>query len=192
MKMCIYDGDACPEPARPPGPELGDFVLDARLSRLWVDGRCVDLARSAIALRILLVLAGTPGRPVTRRFLCEEVWPQEYHAVEADRRLFFNIHRLRRLIESDASRPRWLRTRTEARGYELALAGRVVVLLGTRDAARLALPFRLRRMLGWVEWTGRTDAASYACRARVSLRTARKDLGVLEERGLLPAAAGGS
>jgi len=93
-----------------------------------LDGLCVDLARRRVTLagepvavtpieyKLLATLARTPGRVLTHSALLHEVWGahrEEPHVVRV------HMANLRRKIERDTTRPRWLLTEPGV-GYRLA------------------------------------------------------------------------
>ena len=72
-----------------------------------------------VEYRLLAYLAQNAGRVVTQDLLLEHVWGDEY--VGESHLLQVNVNRLRRKIEQDPARPRYLLTKTGI-GYLFANA----------------------------------------------------------------------
>ncbi len=94
--------------------EIGPLRLDLDNRRLYLDGREHDLTPRLA--RLLRVLMENAGYVVPREVLFRKVWQTEY--TEDTRTLDVHISWLRRVLESDPRRPRWLRT-VRGRGYIL-------------------------------------------------------------------------
>jgi DNA-binding response OmpR family regulator len=103
-----------PEPDLPPPRRLGDLVIDT--ARFEVRKRGEPVALTARELELLATLAAHPGRVFTRAQLLEKVWGSEFyddHVVEV------HVGNLRRKLEDDPARPRWVQT-VRGVGYRLA------------------------------------------------------------------------
>jgi tetratricopeptide (TPR) repeat protein len=123
------------------GPEFGAMQKDIAKERkaldegaidLWVDvergvvrtreSREVPIGKQFVLLHLLDVLceAHLKGRPtgVTKSEIIQRVWRESYSATAHDNKLYYNINRLRRLIEPDVARPKYLLNWKE--GYRLA------------------------------------------------------------------------
>lgn len=96
---------------------IGSLTIDFAQHRVSVDGREVDL--TPVEYRLLAYLAQNAGRVVTQDLLLEHVWGDEY--VGESHLLQVNVNRLRRKIEQDPARPRYLLTKTGI-GYLFANA----------------------------------------------------------------------
>lgn len=96
---------------------IGALTIDFAQHRVTMDGREVDL--TPVEYRLLAYLAQNAGRVVTQDLLLEHVWGDEY--VGESHLLQVNINRLRRKIEQDPARPRYLLTKTGI-GYLFANA----------------------------------------------------------------------
>ncbi len=63
-------------PAAPPAPsatiEIADLRIDIEAHQVWTDGQEVTL--TALEFKLLMALAGNPGRVQTRKHLLEDVW----------------------------------------------------------------------------------------------------------------------
>jgi DNA-binding response OmpR family regulator len=104
-------GPAEPEPPAPR--QLGDLTIDT--ARYEVRKRGEPVALTARELELLTTLAAHPGRVFTRAQLLEKVWGSEFyddHVVEV------HVGNLRRKLEDDPSRPRWVQT-VRGVGYRL-------------------------------------------------------------------------
>jgi two-component system KDP operon response regulator KdpE len=95
---------------------FGDVTMDRAHRRVLRAGDPVHL--TPIEYRLLALLTSRPDRVLTHRFLLQELWGPN-HAEDAH---YIRVHmaNLRRKIEHDPSRPRWLRTETGV-GYRFAL-----------------------------------------------------------------------
>jgi len=101
-------------PSGEPVIELGELVVDLQKRSVSVGGKSVHLTPHQFDL--LRVLALNPGKLLTQRTLLQEVWGPAY-AGESNL-LHVNISQLRRKIEPDRGRPRYLLTEPGA-GYRL-------------------------------------------------------------------------
>lgn len=93
---------------------VGDVTIDFSQHRVLKHNREVDL--TPIEYRLLSYLAQNAGRVVTQDMLLEHVWGEEY--LGESHLLQVNINRLRRKIEEDPARPRYLQTKMGV-GYML-------------------------------------------------------------------------
>jgi two-component system KDP operon response regulator KdpE len=100
----------------PAGPvlEIGDLVVDLEKRLVTRGGEAIHLTPHEFEL--LRVLAANAGKLLTHRMLLSEVWGPGY-ATESNL-LHVNISALRRKIEPDRARPRYLLTEPGA-GYRL-------------------------------------------------------------------------
>jgi two-component system, OmpR family, alkaline phosphatase synthesis response regulator PhoP len=97
---------------------LGSVVIDFHGRRATRNGR--DLGLSYREFEVLQFLAERPGRVVTRDELLEEVWG--YREMPLTRSVDISIVRLRRKIEIDPHKPRFIRT-LHGEGYSLTPDG---------------------------------------------------------------------
>jgi len=105
---------ASAEPESPPPQHLGDLVIDRAGHEVLKRG--VPLALTAREHALLATLAAHPGRVFTRAQLLERVWGSDFyddHVVEV------HVGNLRRKLEDDPARPRWVQT-VRGVGYRLA------------------------------------------------------------------------
>jgi two-component system phosphate regulon response regulator OmpR len=86
--------------------EFGDFVLDLQTRTLAKAGEPVPLTTGEFA--VLKVFARYPRIPLSREKLMEMARGREYEAF--DRSLDVQISRLRKLLEPDPSKPRYIQT----------------------------------------------------------------------------------
>lgn len=93
----------------------GDLTIDYGQRRVMMSGRDIDL--TPVEYRVLAYLAQNVGRVITQDLLLGHVWGEEYEG--ESHLLQVNINRLRRKIEPDPTRPRYLITKTGV-GYMLA------------------------------------------------------------------------
>jgi hypothetical protein len=96
-------------------PDAAGLRIDTHTAVVWVDGRAVQV--SAKEFHTLVFLAERRGGLVTKTELAERVWPEVSGAV-ADYSIEQLISRLRRKLEPDTERPRFLLT-VRGLGYRL-------------------------------------------------------------------------
>jgi two-component system, OmpR family, KDP operon response regulator KdpE len=94
--------------------EVGPIKIDQPRHTVTVGGKDVHL--TPIEFRLLLELARQPGRVLTHRQLLREIWGP--NAVEEVHYLRVHMGALRRKVEADPARPRWLLTEAGV-GYRL-------------------------------------------------------------------------
>jgi two-component system KDP operon response regulator KdpE len=100
----------------PDGPilESGPIRIDQARHEVTIDGSQIHLTPTEY--RLLLLLARHPGKVLTHRQLLHEVWgPRSTHQTH-----YLRVHMaaLRRKVEPDPARPRWLLTEAGV-GYRL-------------------------------------------------------------------------
>jgi len=90
------------------------------ITQLDFDGLRIDLARREVTVRghpvdvpareyeVLAFLASSPRQAFSRDQLLERLWPHSHHSNAAT--VTEHVGRLRRRIEDDPERPRWIRT----------------------------------------------------------------------------------
>jgi two-component system, OmpR family, response regulator MtrA len=103
---------------RDPGREqlrVGDVDIDVTAHRVTREGKQIDL--SPTEFRLLVELAGSPGRVFTRELLLENVW--DYPATGDTRLVDVAIQRLRSKLEVEPSQPRLIET-VRGFGYRAA------------------------------------------------------------------------
>lgn len=96
---------------------IGDLTIDFAQHLVSLCGKEVEL--TPVEYRLLAYLAQNAGRVVTQDLLLEHVWGEEYTG--ESHLLQVNVNRLRRKIERDPSRPRYLLTKMGV-GYLLSPA----------------------------------------------------------------------
>jgi two-component system, OmpR family, KDP operon response regulator KdpE len=94
---------------------IGDLIIDYAQHLVRMAGEEITL--TPIEYRLLAYLAQNAGRVVTQDLLLEHVWGAEY--VGESHMLQVNINRLRRKLEADPARPRYILTKVGI-GYLLA------------------------------------------------------------------------
>jgi two-component system KDP operon response regulator KdpE len=95
---------------------VGDLEIDFETRRVTVQGHVAPLSPTEFA--ILKALAERAGRVVTHRTVLQAVWGPHYGT--EDYYLHVYIGRLRRKVEPDPARPRYVLTEPGA-GYRLAI-----------------------------------------------------------------------
>jgi two-component system response regulator MtrA len=96
--------------------KLGDVVVDMAAHRVTRGDQSIDL--SPTEFRLLVELAGKPGRVLTRELLLENVWG--YPAVGDTRLVDVAVQRLRAKLERDPAHPRLIET-VRGFGYRAAV-----------------------------------------------------------------------
>jgi two-component system KDP operon response regulator KdpE len=94
--------------------QTGDLVIDRERRRVEVAGQEVRLTPTEYAL--ITALASQPGTVLTDRALLQRVWGGEYGS--ENHYLHVYMARLRKKLEADPSRPRYIRTEAGV-GYRL-------------------------------------------------------------------------
>ena len=94
--------------------EVGSIRIDQPRHEVKVDGTLVHL--TPIEFKILVELARQPGRVLTHRQLAHAVWGAG--PVDQSHTLRVHVAALRRKLEADPARPRWLVTEAGV-GYRL-------------------------------------------------------------------------
>jgi len=94
--------------------EIGDLRIDLERHAAFVDGRPVQLTPHEYGM--LELFARNPGKLLTHRTILREVWGPGYG--EESHYLHVYVSQLRRKIETDPARPRYLVTEPGA-GYRL-------------------------------------------------------------------------
>src|SRR5437660_8464440 len=93
----------------------GELTIDFSQHLVALAGR--EVALTPTEFSILAYLAQNAGRVLTQDLLLEHVWGSEY--LGESHMLQVNINRLRRKLEADPSRPRYIHTKVGV-GYFLA------------------------------------------------------------------------
>jgi len=106
------------EPAGEPVVEVGDLQVDLEKRSVAVRGERVQLTPHEFDL--LALLARNPGKLLTHTAILREVWGPQYG--RESHYLHVYVSQLRRKIEPDATRPRYLLTEPGA-GYRLVDPG---------------------------------------------------------------------
>jgi DNA-binding response OmpR family regulator len=102
--------------AEPSGPVVvGELAIDPARFEVRLGDVPVELTTKEFD--ILQVLAATPGRPFTRAQILERVFGFDHHVLE--RTVDAHVMNLRRKIEPDPARPRYVLT-VHGRGYKFA------------------------------------------------------------------------
>jgi len=114
VRVALRHAAVGPAGSLPPVFELGDLKIDLGAHRIFVAEREVHLTRTEY--RLLALLVKHAGRMVTHRQLLKEVWGPG--SVEHTHYLRVYMAQLRRKLETDPTRPRYLLTETGV-GYRL-------------------------------------------------------------------------
>lgn len=93
-------------PADVPVIQVADLEIDTSAFRVKQSGRSVEL--TATEFRLLVELAGNPGRVFSRELLLERVWGYDY--LGDSRLVDMALKRLRDKLGDDARDPRYVAT----------------------------------------------------------------------------------
>lgn len=113
-----------------------DLLIDSRKCQIQTrDGAPISLRKQYILLHILEALSKAHGRQgedrergLSKSEIIEQVWHENYRPEAHDNKLYYNINRLRKLIEPDVKKPQYLLNWKE--GYRLAPGLKVQYLTG--------------------------------------------------------------
>jgi two-component system KDP operon response regulator KdpE len=104
-----------PGASRVPRVRIGEWVVDLAARRITRQSRTADIEGQGDGIRLtptewrlLEALLRSPGRLLSRQQLLSEVWGPGYDRATGNLRLFMT--QLRRKLEPDPARPRWLIT----------------------------------------------------------------------------------
>ena len=84
-------------------------------------------------MRILLLLAESPGKEYSKEQLAREIWGQDYNPLRHDNNIYININRLRKLIEPNPRESRYVMN--GAQGYYMNPARKVNISTKISDVA---------------------------------------------------------
>jgi len=102
------------EPSGEPVLEIGQLRIDLDAHAVFFDGRAVQLTPHEYAL--LSLLARNEGKLLTHQTILREVWGRAY--ADESHYLHVYVSQLRRKLEPDPARPRYILTEPGA-GYRL-------------------------------------------------------------------------
>jgi DNA-binding winged helix-turn-helix (wHTH) protein len=116
-----------------------DLLIDSRQGMIKTrESGQISLRKQYVLLHILEALSGAHGkegddadRGLSKAEIIEKVWNESYRPEAHDNKLYYNINRLRKLIEPDVRKPQYLLNWKE--GYRLA-PGLKVQFVGGRAA----------------------------------------------------------
>jgi DNA-binding winged helix-turn-helix (wHTH) protein len=84
-------------------------------------------------MRILCLLAETPGREYSKEQLAKDIWGQEYNPLRHDNNIYININRLRKLVEPNPRESRYVMN--GSKGYYFNPAMKVNISTKISDVA---------------------------------------------------------
>ncbi len=116
-----------------------DILIDSRKGQIKTRmGENISLKKQYVLLHILEVLSDAHAkegadieRGVTKAEIIQAVWKESYRPEAHDNKLYYNINRLRRLIEPDIKKPQYVLNWKE--GYRLAPGLRVQFIRGANQ-----------------------------------------------------------
>lgn len=106
LRAAVRRTEEQPEPPGATRVETADFTIDLLAKKLVRDGH--DVRLTPTEWQLLEILVGHPGRLVTQRQLLQEVWGVSQSSKTNYLRVY--MAQLRRKLETDPSRPRYLIT----------------------------------------------------------------------------------
>lgn len=114
-----------------------DLLIDSRKCQIHTrESKGVSLGKQYVLLGILEALtdahsktANDADRGLSKSDIIEKVWKEKYRPEVHDNKLYYNINRLRKLIEPDMKQPKYLMNWRE--GYRLAPGLKVQFVGGT-------------------------------------------------------------
>jgi hypothetical protein len=114
-----------------------DLMIDSRHGIVQTrESGQISLGKQYVLLHILEELSAAHGRPgsdrergLSKAEIIERVWNEAYRPEAHDNKLYYNINRLRKLLEPDVRKPQYLLNWKE--GYRLA-PGLKVQIVGVR------------------------------------------------------------
>jgi two-component system, OmpR family, alkaline phosphatase synthesis response regulator PhoP len=102
---------------QPSAPQrIGDLTLDLAGHKVHKSG--AEVALTPLEYKLLTALASSPGRVLTRDQLLERIWGGDYYG--DDHVIDVHIASLRKKVEDDPARPRWIRT-VRGAGYRFEI-----------------------------------------------------------------------
>jgi DNA-binding winged helix-turn-helix (wHTH) protein len=120
-----------------------DLTIDSRKGMVKTrESGQISLRKQYVLLHILEALSKAHSKPgedmergLSKSEIIQHVWNEPYRPEAHDNKLYYNINRLRKLIEPDVRKPQYLLNWKE--GYRLAPGLRVQYLGGQRNSAQL-------------------------------------------------------
>ena len=91
------------------GLNLFDLVYETQTRCLYekTKGK-IDLSRQLILLKILELFLESPGRIFSKKELIEKIWKEKYKSCFHDNKIHATIKRLRKIVEPDSNRPKYI------------------------------------------------------------------------------------
>ncbi len=105
-----------------------DLEIDLNRSIVRTREGEVNLRRQHLLIEILHQLAISPDHGLSKQEIIEKVWRESYNPEAHDGKLYYNINRLRKVIEADQKKPQYLMNWRQ--GYRLAPELKVRVVKG--------------------------------------------------------------
>lgn len=85
-----------------------DLEIDLNRGVLRTREREVNLRRQHLLIELMHELAVAPDHGLSKKEIIEKVWKEEYLPDQHDGKLYYNINRIRKLIEVDLRKPQYL------------------------------------------------------------------------------------
>ena len=98
--------------------KFGDIEINEETGEVYKSGKLLEL--TAKELKLLIYLVNHPNRILSKETICNEVWGEDFF--EYDNTITVHIRRLRKKIEDNPSKPKYLIT-VIGLGYKLVMKG---------------------------------------------------------------------
>ena len=98
--------------------KFGDIEINEETGEVYQSGKLLEL--TAKELKLLIYLVNHPNRILSKETICNEVWGEDFFGY--DNTITVHIRRLRKKIEDNPSKPKYLIT-VIGLGYKLVMKG---------------------------------------------------------------------
>lgn len=98
--------------------KFGDIEINEETGEVYKSGKLLEL--TAKELKLLIYLVNHPNRILSKETICNEVWGEDFFGY--DNTITVHIRRLRKKIEDNPSKPKYLIT-VIGLGYKLVMKG---------------------------------------------------------------------
>ena len=98
--------------------KFGDIEINEETGEVYKSGKLLEL--TAKELKLLIYLVNHPNRILSKETICNEVWGEDFFVY--DNTITVHIRRLRKKIEDNPSKPKYLIT-VIGLGYKLVMKG---------------------------------------------------------------------
>jgi len=158
-----------------------DIILDYKRKTIYEKNVGeIYMGNKGLLLKILLTLIEKKGQVVSKEELFERVWKDLYNPIKHDNLIYININRLRKLIEPDLKKNRYILN--TAGGYMFNDAATFLIRsININDS----LSKRQTEILDFIRKNKRVTIREYKDRFGISKSSAIRDLKRLKELNLI-------